>query len=89
MTPKYQIEFGKRYLKDLEKIPSVFRNSIAEKIESLTNDPRPDGCKKLQGSNRPPLYRIRCGDYRIVYTINDSKLLILVIELGHRKEIYR
>jgi mRNA interferase RelE/StbE len=48
----------------------------------------PDGCKKLQGPSLPTLYRIRCGYYRVVYTINDHILLILVIEVGHRKEIY-
>ncbi len=86
---KYKIEYNKKYLKDLEKIPPVFRKNIREKISSLMVDPRPDGCKKFQGSKKILLYRIRCGDYRIVYAINDDVLLVLVIEIGHRREIYR
>ena len=89
MKQRYKIEFHKRYLKDLEKIPQVFRKNIREKVSELASDPRPDGCKKLQGSKESPFYRIRCGDYRVVYAINDDILLILVIEIGHRKEIYR
>lgn len=89
MKVKYRVEFNKRYLKDLEKIPVRAQKQIQEKVTELSNDPRPDGCKKLQGSNDVPLYRIRCGDYRVIYTINDSVLLILVIEVGHRREIYR
>lgn len=89
MKAKYRIEFNKRYLKDLEKIPTRDQKQIREKIGALALEPRPDGCKKLQGSDTTPLYRIRCGNYRVVYTINDSVLLVLVIELGHRKDIYR
>lgn len=89
MKTKYRIEFNKRYLKDLEKIPSRSQKQIQSEIAALALDPRPNGCKKLQGSDSVSLYRIRCGDYRIVYTINDSVLLILIIEVGHRREIYR
>ncbi len=89
MKAKYRIEYNKRYLKDLEKIPKYAQKQILKEIQELAYDPRPDGCKKLQGSDKVPLYRIRCGDYRVVYTINDHVLLVLVIEIGHRKEIYR
>ena len=89
MSAKYRIEFNKKYLKDLEKICLRDRKQIREKVLELAFNPRPDGCKKLQGFNKAPLYRIRCGDYRIIYEINDSVLLVLVIEVGHRREIYR
>jgi mRNA interferase RelE/StbE len=89
MRNNYRIEFNKRYLKDLEKIPQKMQKQISDKIRELAFNPRPERCKKLQGSNEIPLYRIRCGDYRVVYTINDSVLLILIIEVGHRREIYR
>lgn len=89
MRANYRVEFNKRYLKDLEKIPSKMQKQITEKIKELALNPRPDGCKKLQGSDDLPLYRIRCGDYRVVYTINDNILLVLIIEVGHRREIYR
>lgn len=87
MTNKYKIQFNKHYLKDLQKIPNKDREQIRESILSLVNNPRPDGCKKLKGNSS--LYRIRCGDYRIIYTIEDQLLLIIIIEIGHRKDIYR
>jgi mRNA interferase RelE/StbE len=86
---KYRLEFYRTYFKDLERIPAPFRSGIKQKIESLAHDPRPEGSIKLQGSKKIPLYRLRCGDYRVVYTIQDEILLVIVIELGHRKEIYR
>ena len=86
---KYRIEFNKAFLKDLKKIQVKYRNKILKKIDALADNPRPDGCKKLQGSSSPALYRIRCGDYRVIYTIEDNVLLIVVIEAGQRKEIYR
>lgn len=84
----YKLQFDKRYLKDLEKIPFQFRKNIGEKIKILAENPRPDGCVKLQGSKNIPLYRIRCGDYGIVYSIRDDILVILVLEIGYRREIY-
>lgn len=89
MTKQYKIEFNKHCLKDLEKIPRPFRKNIQKRINALSQEPRPDGCKKLQGSDKVPLYRIRCGDYRIVYAIQDEMLIIFVIQIGHRREIYR
>ncbi|NGX61213.1 MAG: mRNA interferase RelE [Chlamydiae bacterium] len=89
MTKKYKIEFNKKCLKDLKKIPPVFRNQIQEKVGQLAGNPRLEGFKKLQGSKKIPLYRVRCGDYRIVYVVNDDVLLILILEIGHRSTIYR
>lgn len=86
--PKYKILFDKKYIKELEKIPKKFRESVKEKVKSLSDNPRPDGSIKLKGSKKESLYRIRCGDYRIVYTIKDEILIVLVIEVGNRKEIY-
>lgn len=86
---KYKLQYDKKYLKDFEKIPRQFRENIREKVESLAVNPRPDGSIKLSGSKKNPLYRIRCGDYRIIYTIQDDRLVIIIVELGHRKDIYR
>lgn len=88
MTKTYKIIFNKAYLKELESIPKKVRNQILESVNSLSNNPRPEGVKKLKGFN-DPLYRIRCGDYRIVYTIRDKELIVLVIQVGHRKDIYK
>jgi len=85
----YKIEIATKLEKTLKKIPSKEKERIIEKINDLAHDPRPEACKKLQGNRRPPLYRIRSGKYRIVYKIEDEVLLILVVEIGHRKDIYR
>ncbi len=59
-----------------------------EKIDTLADDPMPSGSIKLQGQN-PVLYRIRSGDYRVVYSIKKDVLIVLVVEIGHRREVYR
>jgi mRNA interferase RelE/StbE len=89
MKKNYKIVFNKRYLKDLEKIPRHAQKHIREKMAELAFNPRPEGCKKLQGSKDEPLYRIRSGDYRIIYSIQDDVLLVLIIEVGHRRNIYQ
>lgn len=60
---------------------------IAEAIDALASDPRPSGCRKLVGTDR--VYRVRVGDYRVVCEVCDDRLLVLVIKLGHRREVYR
>ncbi len=87
-TKKYKIKFEKKYLKDIEKIPKRARAHIVEGIHALADTPGPSGCKKLKGPSKEPLYRIRCGDYRVIYTVRDKVLLVLVIEVGHRKNVY-
>ncbi len=56
-------------------------------IDSLANDPRPVGCVKLTGSH--DLFRLRVGDYRIIYQVQDRKLLVLIVDIGNRREVYR
>jgi mRNA interferase RelE/StbE len=63
------------------------RRQIAVRIDGLADNPRPRSCEKLQGAE--DLYRIRSGDYRIIYQILDARLLVLVIRIGHRHEVYR
>jgi mRNA interferase RelE/StbE len=83
----YRIEVTPRARKDLRALPKRERQRIAEQIDALTTDPRPTGCKKLKG--REDFYRIRVGDYRVVYQIEDEVLLILIVRVGDRKEIYK
>ena len=85
---KYKVQIAESAAKALEKIPKRDKDKIVEKIEYLGLDPRPNGYVKLQGS-KVTMYRIRYGDYRIVYTVKDEILLVLVLEIGNRKEIYR
>ena len=62
------------------------RQRIVRKIDALAENPRPPGCEKLSGYDR---YRIRQGKYRVVYGIEDDKLIVLIIKIGHRRDIYR
>lgn len=82
----YTLEIEKSAKKNLVKIDNPFFNAINEKLEALKTDPRPHGCKKLVGHDG---WRIRVADYRIIYTINDNILKIVVVEIDNRKQIYR
>lgn len=83
----YEIEFAPRAIKDLSSIPRKDQLRIHDKIDALAAAPRPSGVKKLHGEYN--LYRIRVGNWRIIYQIEDKKVLILILKIGHRKEIYR
>ena len=84
---RYKLLIKKSAAKELEAIPrKKDRQRLVRKIDSLANDPRPTGCKKLAGSER---YRIRQGSYRIVYEIQDQQLIVYVVKIGDRKSIYR
>jgi mRNA interferase RelE/StbE len=84
----YAIEFSPAAQRQLRKLDLAIQKRVLRRIERLEKQPRPRSAKKLQGS-KEPLYRIREGDYRIVYTIEDEKLIVLVIRIGHRSEVYR
>jgi mRNA interferase RelE/StbE len=83
----YQIEFTKGAVKQLKKLPTEIRERIDLKIQELAVNPRPDGVKKLQ--SELSLYRIRVGDYRVIYQIQDDILLVTIVKAKHRREIYR
>lgn len=85
----YEIEIAEKLEKCIKKLPKRDKERILEKIDSLANNPRPEDCKKLQENRKPQLYRVRSGVYRIIYTIQDDKLIVLIVDIGHRKEIYR
>ena len=72
--------------KELERLPDKPRRQIAKRLRALAEHPRPAGCEKLTGED---LYRIRQGDYRVVYSIEDAALTVLVIRIGNRREVYR
>jgi len=81
----YQVRVERKAQKELSKIPEPYYSNIKTAILDLGNDPRPKGCKKLKGRDG---YRVRVADYRIIYEIQDSVLLVDVVDLGHRKDIY-
>ena len=82
----YTIEILRSAQKQLSKIERREQSRIIEAVQKLTETPRPPGCKKLSGR---PAWRIRVGSYRVIYEVQDESLLILVIDIGHRREIYR
>jgi mRNA interferase RelE/StbE len=86
---KYRIAIAESIAKTLSRIPKKDKQRIIEKIDSLIENPKPEDCKKLKGNLKQPLYRIRSGNYRIIYSVKDEILLVLVVEIGHRKDIYK
>jgi mRNA interferase RelE/StbE len=83
---QYQITFARTAKKELLSLPKDIGEKILASIELLSINPRPYGCKKLVGY--ADAYRIRVGDYRVVYTVIDSTLMIDIIRIGHRKDVY-
>ena len=72
--------------KEIEALPKQERRRIVAKISSLSRDPKPPGCEKLSGQDR---YRLRQGNYRILYEIQDLDLIVVVVKVGHRRDVYR
>jgi len=84
---KYRILFKASARKELDNLPGKYIEVIDKKILSLKDNPRPVGCKKLSGILN--LYRIRVMDYRVIYSIHDKILIVEVIKIAHRKEVYK
>lgn len=85
MAP-YNIVIRKSVKKDMQGIPKRDAQRILSTIQALAANPRPQGSKKLSGQER---YRLRQGNYRILYEIEDDKLIVCVVTVGHRKDVYR
>ena len=83
---KYKIEIKKSVYKEIAKLPSKDIKIILSKIESLSDNPRPVGVQKLSIQEK---YRVRCGIYRILYKIEDDILVIIVVKVGHRRDVYK
>ena len=83
----YLIEIKQSAKKELANLPRNIADKVIKQVRALANDPRPNGCKKLVGTDHT--YRIRINDYRVVYSIFDQLLVIQVIKIGHRKAIYK
>lgn len=83
----YQIEVTPAARRDLRKLPRDVLERVDARIQSLATDPRPHGSVKL--TNEDALYRIRVGDYRIIYEVQDEALVVIVIRVRHRREVYR
>jgi mRNA interferase RelE/StbE len=84
--PRYELRFRPAALRQLRKLDSQVARRIKSTTETLRTEPRPPGVKALTGQRG--WLRIRVGDYRIVYEVRDSELVVLVIQIGHRSQIY-
>jgi mRNA interferase RelE/StbE len=82
----YHVALTASAAKELKKLPGQLVARIVPRLEDLASNPRPPGCKKMQGGDRE--WRIRIGDYRAVYTIDDPKLLVEVTRIRHRSGVY-
>lgn len=82
----FKIRFKKSVAKDLRRIPNKDVKRILDRIDTLAENPRPDGCEKLSAQEK---YRIRQGAYRIIYEVRDRQLVVVVVKIGHRCDVYK
>ena len=82
----YRLQIKTSAAKELEAVPLKDRRRIVRRIQNLADDPRPSGCEKLSGHEK---YRLRQGDYRILYAVDDDKPSVVVVKIGHRRDVYR
>ena len=83
----YSVELTRTAEKQLRRIAKRDRNRLVEAIHGLADKPRPHGARKLQGYD--DVYRIRVGQYRVVYEVFDDRVILIVLKVGHRKDIYK
>ncbi|MGH2360511.1 MAG: type II toxin-antitoxin system RelE family toxin [bacterium] len=82
----YRLLIKPSAVKDLEALPAKDRRRVVSRIRGLASAPRPAGCEKLSGLE---LYRVRQDSYRVLYTVHDAEQIIIVIKIGHRRDVYR
>lgn len=84
---RYRVEVARRALKTIATLPRKEQQRIRAIIELLAENPRPPGCVAIVGE--PSVYRVRSGHYRVIYEVFDDRLLVQVVRVGHRREVYR
>lgn len=82
----YRIEIKRSAAKEIADLPKADCQRVVAKVQVLASDPRPDGCEKLSGAEK---YRIRQGNYRILYEIEDASKIVTIVKVGNRKDVYR
>lgn len=85
--PDYAVTLARSARKELEVLPAKLADRIFRVIERLEQDPRPEGCRKIQGSS--DIWRLRVGDYRVVYSVSDRTRKVDVVAVRHRRDAYR
>jgi len=86
VTDSYDLVVKKSAERELRALPRQDLRRVTERLHGLSRNPRPPGCEKLSGHDQ---YRIRQGDYRIVYVIDDAAHVVTLVKIGHRREVYR
>jgi mRNA interferase RelE/StbE len=84
----YRVELSRRAAKDLKALDGAAQTRVTAVIQALAHDPRPAGAKRLKGYEGEAL-RVRAGDYRVIYKVDDAVRIVAVVRIGHRREIYR
>lgn len=84
---RYTVDIARRAVKSLARLPRAEQQRVRAAIDLLADEPRPPGCIALIGEQS--VYRVRVGDYRIVYEVVDARLVVQVIRIGHRRDVYR
>jgi len=82
----YSVRIKRSAEKEIAALPLATRRRVVERISALADDPRPPGCRRLSGSDK---YRMRQGAYRVVYTVNDDRVVVEVVRVAHRSDVYR
>ena len=83
----YELRWKRSALRELRRLPQATVSKLVALAESLTTNPYPNGCRKLSGTEHT--YRVRAGDYRLVYQVINGQLVVEIVKVGHRKEVYR
>jgi mRNA interferase RelE/StbE len=83
----YKVEWKRSAIKELEKLPRPMISKIVSAVDNLSSNPFPQGVRKLMGTESS--YRIRLGDYRVLYTVAEKRLIMEIIRVGHRKDVYK
>jgi mRNA interferase RelE/StbE len=83
----YRIEWRSSARRELRRLPPRAIARVVDAVAGLADDPRPTGCRKLQGSERT--FRVRVGQYRVVYEVRDDRLVVLIVRVRHRRDVYR
>lgn len=86
MPASYSLRIKQSAERELRRLPRADLRRMVRRIQQLGNNPRPPGCEKLFGENG---YRVRQGDYRILYTVDDAARIVVIYKIGHRGEVYR
>jgi mRNA interferase RelE/StbE len=85
----FTVEFLPSAIKELAAFPRKDQEAISRAIDSLAENPFSPGAKKLQGMKNPPYWRVRVGDYRVLYQVQKQEVVVLVVKVAHRREVYR